>query len=269
MKVLVAGPAAANITMSNSGEDRKPGVHLSDILKRMAYERDKKYHPDNPVDAMTLECGFIWERVLERALADRHQNRAGYRPDQIQEDGIWLSPDWVAPEQDIQVEEWKATRKSTKSYEQKVHEWLPQVKSYLRALARRGVARRLAVRLRVWFMVGDWTFESKGDHTLLRDYWEIDLEFDKRELEENWREIVSHGYKYGLLKQPPSEDRWDSRTGKKSAASRTSRTILQQPHLKLVKAKKLSSKAQPQSRGTARIVTFPNGKRSQRLHAES
>lgn len=203
MKILYAGPANS-LHLTNTGQGRKEGVHLSDILKRMAFERDKKYNPNNPIDAMTLEVGHTWETVLERALSVRHQ-RPGYRPEQLQEDGVWMSPDWVNPDADIQVEEWKATRKSSKAWEQKVNEWLPQVKSYLRALLKQGVVKRLAVRIRAWFVVGDWSFEAKSDHTLLRDYWDIDLEFDKRELEENWRQIISAGKRYGLLKGKPEE----------------------------------------------------------------
>lgn len=217
MRVLYAGPAR-DLVLSNSGEGRKPGVHLSDILKRMAFEKDKKYNPANPIDAMTLECGFTWERILEQALASRHDERVGFRPEQMQEDGIWMSPDWINPNADIQAEEWKATRKSSKNYEQKIAEWMPQVMSYVRALRRAKLIDRLAVRIRVWFMVGDWSFENKGDNTLLRDYWDVDIEFDKRDLEENWRKVIAAGRRYGLL----PEESWATT---KTASSTTSRSV--------------------------------------------
>lgn len=223
MKILSAGPDA-DLVLGNTGQGRQPGVHLSDILKRMAYEKDQKYHPDKPMDMMALECGFTWEEVLSQSLAARHKDRAGYRPEQIQEDGVWMSPDWVNPGGDVQMEEWKATRKSVKSYEEKVQEWGPQMKSYLRALLKRGVARRPVVRLRVWFIMGDWSFEAKGDMTLLRDYWRIDVEFDKRDLEENWWRVVNAGRRYGLLKTAPKEEQWAEPQQPKQHQPRSSRS---------------------------------------------
>ena len=247
MKVLFAGPAR-DLVLQNSGEGRKEGVHLSDILKRMAFEKDKKYNPNDPIDAMTLECGFTWERILELALASRHERPAGYRPEQLQEDGVWLSPDWVNPDADIQAEEWKATRKSSKNFEQKVMEWRPQIKAYLRALARQGLVKTLAVRLRVWFMVGDWSFEAKSDTTLLRDYWDIDIAFDKRELEENWREILSAGRRYGLLKEAPTE---------RGRTWQTRKSVSNPPAKSPAKGRK------------ARVVTFPITKKSSRPRSAS
>lgn len=206
MKILFAG-SDPDLVMTNTGEDRQPGLHLSDILTRQAYERDKKYHPDAPKDFMIFEQGHTWETVLERALSARNE-RVGYRPEQIQEDGVWVSPDWVNPDADIQHEEWKATKKSSKSLDAKVLDWIPQAKSYVRALARQGAITRLATRFRVWCVMGDWTFESKGDLTLLRDYYRVDVEFEKRELEEHWRGTLGDARRYGLLKEAPQETEW-------------------------------------------------------------
>jgi hypothetical protein len=186
----------------------------------MAWEREKKYNPDDPKPLMTFEAGHTWETVLSRGLAERHGTRAGFRPDQLQEDGVWLSPDWINPEGDIQVEEWKATRKSTKSTEDKIREWGPQVMSYLRALLRRRYATTLAVRFRVWFIMGDWSFENKGDLTLLKDYYQIDVEYDKRDLEDNWRAVVASGQKYGLLRTPPADHGDTTWQRSKAAATR-------------------------------------------------
>lgn len=243
MRILAAEPDPS-LFFHNSGEDRAAGVHLSDILSRMAWDRDKKYHPDAPKDLSMFECGFIWETALDRALAARHGARAGYRPDQLEEDGIWMSPDWVNPDADVQCEEWKATRKSINKAAEKVEEWAPQAKSYLRALLKRGLATAPIVRWRVWFMMGDWTFENKGDLTLLKDYYRIDVEFTKRELEENWRGIVAAGHKYGLLKAPPEERAW------------------RRPRLEATVAKREAAKrkhggAPPPLREKARLVTFP------------
>lgn len=203
MKILAAGPDPA-LLMGNTGEDREPGLHLSDITRRMNYERDVRLNPDTAPDLMTLERGHTWERLLELALHTRHR-RPGHRPPQLQEDGIWMSPDWLSPDADIQVEEWKATKKSlNRGFEDISWSWMPNTMAYVRALARRGLARTLAVRFRIWWINGDYSFESKtSDLHLLQDYWCVDVAFTKRELEENWRAILQAGRRYGLLPTQP------------------------------------------------------------------
>lgn len=236
--------------MENTGEDRKEGVHLSDILTRMAWERDKKYHPDAPKDFMIFEQGFTWESLLERALASRHKNRAGRRPPQIQEDGVWLSADWIGFDGDKRVhEEWKSTKKSLKSAEEKVQEWLPQAKSYVRALLRRKWIDQPVTWFRAWFINGDYSYESKGsDLTLLRDYLKIGVRFDQRELDENWSGILSSGRRFGLLKEAKP---WDDRPSlNQRVAARAT--------------KKPPSRAPGLSREKAPIVTFPSGRRTPR-----
>lgn len=244
MKVLACAPDP-ELLMENTGEDRKEGVHLSDILVRMAWERDRKYHPDAPKDFMVFEQGFTWETVLERALAARHKNRAGHRPPQLEEDGIWISPDWIGPDGH---EEWKSTKKSLKSAEEKVQEWLPQAKSYVRALLRRKLIKRPVTTFRAWFINGDYSYESKGsDLTLLRDYLKIQVEFDRRELDENWSGVISNGIRYGLLKQESKP--WDDRP-------RLNQRIAARANVRGRTPDRSSAKAQ--------VVTFPRGKRTLR-----
>jgi hypothetical protein len=249
VKVLFAGPDP-EIVMANSGHDRKKGVHLSDITKRMIFERDAKLNPESPIDAMVLERGFTWETVLERSLSERH-TRAGYRPDQLLEDGIWMSPDWINEDGDIQHEEWKATKKSLRQ----VHErgfggigwtWIYNTKAYLRALLRHGIAKTFATRFRVWFINGDYSYETKtSDWHLLNDYWRFDIEFSRRELDENWRSILSYGRKYGLLKAAPSEEKCQSQEKTTTAAS----------------PKRKPGPPPPPSRGTGKVLTFPSTKK--------
>lgn len=249
MKVLACAPDP-DLLMENTGEDRKEGVHLSDILVRMAWEKNRKYHPDAPKDFMVFEQGFTWETVLERALAARQKNRAGERPPQMQEDGVWCSADWIGCEGKTRIhEEWKSTKKSIKSAEEKVQEWLPQAKSYVRALLRRKLIDRPITRFRAWFINGDYSYESKGsDLTLLRDYLKIDIEFDRRELDENWSGIISSGRRFGLLKQESKP--WDDRPSLNQRVA--------------ARASVRRGKAPDRSRGKAAVVTFPRGKRTPR-----
>jgi hypothetical protein len=249
MRVLYAGPDT-ELVMVTSGEGRKQGVHLSDITKRMVYERDRKLNPESPIDAMVLERGFTWEVCLENALSARHK-RPGFRPDQILEDGVWMSPDWVNPDAEIQHEEWKCTKKSLRQvterggFGQIGWTWIYNTQAYLRSLLRLKLAKTLATRFRVWFMNGDYSFESKtSDYHLLNDYWRFDVEFSKRELEENWRSIISHGQRYGILK---GEAEWrKTETTKRPAVSLT---------------RKPAGRMPVPERASGRIVTFPSTKR--------
>lgn len=251
MRVL-ASEVDTDLLLSNTGEDRPEGLHLSEILSRMAWEKDRKYNPDAEKDLMIFEQGHTWEAVLERALATRHQNRAGYRPEPMVEDGIWLSPDWISPDGDIQHEEWKSTRKSLNKADEKIAEWASQSKAYVRALLRRRLIKRSATRFRVWFIMGDWSFESKGDLSLLRDYYRIDIEWSQRELDEGWSGILSYARRTGLLKEAKP---WDDRP-------RLNRTMA-------ARAKNRPGSPRPRSRAKAQIATFPSGRSRNRSSAGS
>ena len=271
MRILRAEPCTdliQGVNMINTGHDRLEGLHLSDITKRMAFERDRKLNPDSPIDAMTLERGFTWEYVLERCgLSERHK-RPGYRPEQLPEptggkpDKVLMSPDWCNPDDsDAQHEEWKATKKSLKRvtehdfYEIGWH-WLINTKCYLRAMARRGMIRTLVTRFRVWFINGDYSYESKSsDFHLLNDYWMFDIEHDKRELEDHWTSVLSHGFHYGLITTPPKEGAWRSKIGTPAATA--------------AKRKSVASPALPRSSATCRVITFLATRRSSSHPSES
>lgn len=246
MRILSAGPSS-DLELSNTGEDREPGLHLSDILVRMAWEKDRKYNPDAEKPLMIFEQGHTWEEVLSRALAARHRRSGGFRPKQFQEDGIWMSPDWVNPDADIQHEEWKATKKSTKNYEKKIDEWGPQIKCYVRAMLRRKEIKRPATRMRVWFINGDYSYENDGDLSLLKDYWDIDIAYDKRELDEHWSGVLAFARRHRMLEE---QKPWDDRP-------RLNQRIAE-------RARKQAGSPPPRSRGKAPVTTFPSGQRRSR-----
>lgn len=245
MRILCSGPDP-DLVMRNTGADRKKGLHLSDITKRMIYEKDRKYKPDSPIDAMILERGFTWESILEHALASRHE-RGGERPEQLQEDNIWMSPDWVTD--DGVLEEWKATKKTSKrGFDDVSWTWMPNSMAYLRALLRRKMVDRSIIRFRIWWINGDYSYEDKNsDWHLLNDYWKVEVEFDKRELEEKWREILSNGRRYGLLK----EESWRETKHRQEIAE-------EEPRRKKAGLPLRSSPAK------ARVVTFQTTKKSPR-----
>mgnify|MGYP003393005229 CR=1 FL=1 len=224
-------PPDASLSLSTTGGERAPGLHLSDIVKRMQWERDQKYKPDSAPDMMTLEYGHTWERVLENALRERHQEAnipyRGHRPDAIQVDGIWMSPDWLNPGAEFAAEEWKATKVSSKTpFQERQWYWLPQIMGYLHGLRTTKQIAAYKCLLRVWYINGDYTYESKSsDLTLLRDYHEYELSFTPREIQENWRSLVSHAIKYGLLPAAPQEQEttWQKRSSQTETPRKSSK----------------------------------------------
>lgn len=240
MRVLARVVADSDLVFTTSGEDRPAGVHVSDILKFMMFERDRKLNPNTPLDMAAIDRGFTWEEVLSHALQRRRRkDDTGYRPDPFQDDewGIWHSPDWVQPDADVQHEEWKSTKASRKTpFEEKQWYWLPQAMCYVRALLRRKAIDRPVTRFWVWYVNGDYSYDAKAsDLHLLRDYVRIDVEFSVRELEENWRRVISAGQKYGLL---PGIHGIDTDRGNRWA--KPTRTERRKPK---------ASKARPRSRG--------------------
>lgn len=236
MKV-VKFEADPDLTLSKTGEDRSPGLHLSDIIKTMQYEREKRFNPDSPMDMMMLEQGHTWEELVAHALQRRwigaHPDYPGYRPHEIILDGVAMSPDWVQPKgfhstlkpgaTDFVVEEWKATKTSqNKVLEDHQWYWLVQLKSYMHALGKQRGAPVTRGRFRVWYINGDYSWDAKGsDLTLLRGYVRYDVEFTPRELEENWRAIIAQARRHGLLEQEPEQATEDETGWQKTPAATT------------------------------------------------
>lgn len=198
--------------------ERSKGLHLSDIIKQMAFEREPERFPKtpdgkpDPMAMMRFEVGFTWEQVLERALHDRTPNL--HRPGEFTLDGIIMSPDALDPDGWV-LEEWKATWSSTKhDLQDRFWYWFKQIMAYARALK-----TNVAI-LRVLYINGDYK-------PMLPQIKCFRLTFTDRELEENWQEILNFARARGLLPTPASErsrlKRVSREAAKHESRSRTSR----------------------------------------------
>lgn len=84
-------------------ETREPGIHISNILKLMEKDGLKNWEaftrlPDKARDLLQrrFEAGFVWEELMSLVFKERW----ALRPEPIEVDGIWMSPDGVfTPEQ--------------------------------------------------------------------------------------------------------------------------------------------------------------------------
>lgn len=182
---------------------RSSGVHMSAILHDIDRVLNaKRYSSDiTPAELDHFAAiGFLWERILERTLADltiEHEPGRYFRPDEQQMDGIYLTPDYADLDFfgdgtcTMGLEEWKVTWKSTNALdnlESNFWRWVVQAKSYCRALG------CLHVRFRVLAIVGNW----KDKIVPVCRVFEIT--FTEQELEENWSMLLNHGKRKGMVK---------------------------------------------------------------------
>jgi len=147
---------------------------------------------DREIDEDTLmqfEKGYLWEVALSRAFGEK----AAVRPEPVQLDGIWGSPDGVieeaiTPKGEVTIalatEEYKCTAiRSNKSLTD-MWKWIMQTKGYCKML---GVNKCIFRILHLEFVP-------------VYKVWE--LTFTQAELDENWQAILNQaktmeGYENG------------------------------------------------------------------------
>jgi len=165
-------------TMFEDEEPRAEGIHLGEVISHVANRSGFGYRGDGFTDMeLTAEIGLLWERALSQIMRDKY----AVRPPQINVDGIWMSPDGIAPdpqgEVPLVVEEYKATWKSVRTPPTDNFNYMAQVKSYCRAWD-----TRVAV-MRIFHIMGDY----KGSGPIYRV---ARIVFTQKELDDNWRMIL-------------------------------------------------------------------------------
>ena len=177
---------------------RTPGLHVSQIIKSICIDIDpKRFKQENErLPWERFETGFTFERVLEMALQSRRADI--FRPGEVEQDGIILSPDGIDPDGSIFsfatpgdpfiLEEYKFTWMSSREAPDatKFLHWFWQMKAYCHAL------QTTRARLRVMFINGNYT-----DNSPIYRVW--DIQFTERELLENWHMLVQHARAKGWL----------------------------------------------------------------------
>ena len=154
-------------------------MHLSDVIHDMDVTLLKTGERD--VDEGTLfqfEKGFLWEAALSRAFAEK----AAERPDEIELDGIIMSPDGAAYDDEGLpwiVEEYKCTALSSDKSPADNWKWMMQAKGYCRALGASKCIFRILHHMDIMWHPG----------TCYR-VWE--LTFTQGELDENWESVLNH-----------------------------------------------------------------------------
>jgi hypothetical protein len=178
---------------STDNQARTAGVHLTDIIHDMEKAIGKNRNPKG-MDEEQLEkyrlIGFVWEDVTTSVInRGRPGDRPGLiRPGEITHDGIIMTPDAVDLDSDPPVlEEWKCTwRSMARDLESENWHWFVQIKAYCYALG------LTSANLRILYVNGDYrppVPKTQG----------YKLEFNQRELQENWQMLLSHAKSKGWL----------------------------------------------------------------------
>lgn len=180
-----------------SGIPRTTGddvIHLTDVIKYIQYLMGTGYKSGGGTwqasQALTMDVGFLWERTLEMAYADRMAERIG----EVARDGIIGSPDgvgfdkniynikddliWTGTEELI-LEEYKATWKSSKNPPTDNWYYMTQIKSYLKM-----VKLKVCV-MHIVYLMGNYK-GSGPQYRICR------VEFEQAEIDDNWKMILDH-----------------------------------------------------------------------------
>lgn len=176
-------------------------LHLSDIYKRLMEQlQPKRFNNASPMDLRKIETGLLFERMLERSLADKF---ATYRPGElVSPEGIYMSPDGVNLTENC-GEEYKCTWMSsrprpgcrspyTDEYgmpNEKYLHWFLQMKGYAKWL---GTDTFL---LRALHINGDYP----RDHKYSPEFVTHRVRFTEGELDENWNTLTGFARREGML----------------------------------------------------------------------
>lgn len=189
----------ADLGIGVSTGPRSSGLHMSDIYGKLFQRLEpKRFDPSRPMDPLRLEVGLEFESLLEVQLKERLTN-AGERPGEFTtEEGIIFSPDLIIYNGTTRLGEIKLTWMSCRElpleriesgFPPKFDKWFVQMMAYCKHLDLR------EARLFGFFVCGEWD-RSKGNPPQFRAW---DIEFTKREIEENWRMLINFARQEKML----------------------------------------------------------------------
>ena len=185
MIVTPLAPPAIDLILGNP--PRPAGLHLSQIIKSLLLTIDPDRY-GQPLHESKVLTGLAFERVLEQGFGAVASD--SFRPDPIQADGIWCSPDHLGMDP-VRVKEFKLTwYSSSKSCpdDEVYWPWLVQIKGYCHAVG------TLLGELWVFHVNGDYKPPRPPERPLV-----LSLEFTDLELRENWDMLTGHAREQGWL----------------------------------------------------------------------
>ena len=201
---MIIEPIEHGLTLNQPTEGyvRSPGLHMSTIYNTLFEELEPtRFTKGDGPDKTKMEVGTAFEEVLEIALAHRV---CGVRPPEFAatpdgelvpvgtENSVAFSPDHLLFNGVMRLGEFKATWMSIRGgiEDKKFDKWFVQMKSYCFPL------QTTAARLYVLFINGDYSYKPPDGGCVLKAW---DVEFSMRELEDNWRVLMTFAKKKGML----------------------------------------------------------------------
>lgn len=211
---MIISPYKVPIDLSYTSTPRKPGIHLSGIIRPAALATgalDKKYaDPGEDLNELFLRVppeevqnngrlllaiiGFAWEEWLAKQLA-----RVGveHHPGEMVHEGVIMNPDGVGCDYfGFLLHEIKFTFKSSKKPIQDHVMWIWQMCGYLRAMTELygEFCNRAVIH----------PFHIKGDYKGIEPHYRpVMLTFDKEEIDKVWEMLML--YKHLAIPEGPKE----------------------------------------------------------------
>ena len=192
MKIVPVAHGLEDIIGVSTGY-RSPGLHMSQIYGDLYQDLEpKRYKRGVPMDMLRVEAGLALETVLEKGLRDRW---CAERPGEfVTDEGIAYTPDMIIFNGSIKLGEIKLTWMSSKDVPREpANNFPPKFNKYVTQMAAYCYHLDLnEARLLTYFVNGT----GPGPEMLA---WNI--EFTKRELEENWRMQLNHARSKPYLRE--------------------------------------------------------------------
>lgn len=175
------------------GYVRSEGLHMSQIYNDLYQDLEpKRYVRGSLPDPLRMEAGLALEEMLEEGLKRRLR---GERPSEfVSDEGIICSPDLIIFNHVTRVGEIKLSWLSTRELPTEIsNHFPPKFDKYLtQMMAYCHVVMTPYARLYFYGVNGDYRPLKPALHA-------YDIEFTKRELDENWSMLINHAKYKGML----------------------------------------------------------------------
>lgn len=186
-----------DLTAPAPGYVRTPGLHMSEIFGEIYKQIDPKRYGRESTEAQRaayMAPGLALEEALESMLRDKLTRDSGRPGEFVSPEGIIYSPDLIIFNDTHRVGEIKLTwmsckevpRVEARSFPPQFDKYFTQMKSYSYCLD------TPYARLYAFFVNGDYKARQP-------EFLAWDVEFSKRELEDNWRMIINAARSMGRL----------------------------------------------------------------------
>lgn len=173
---------------------RSTGLHVSGIIRdidnRLIHRGERQLDAELSPDELRRmgnyrDMGFMWEQVFTEVFAQRERLKLdGIHQQEMERDGIYGTPDWIAIDP-WRVVDFKCTWRSSRrvpNIQEDFRTWFMQLKAYCY------MVKTAHAELIVFFVNGDYLQSGPQRRR-------FQITFGMRELVDNWELLKRHGGK--------------------------------------------------------------------------